>query len=540
MSDFLSVITPNTNLTVADYDAGIGPGASNSLATGDIRRRYNFGSRVSELAIPQDPFFRFVSKVAKKPTDDPQFKFTEKRPSFHKRYAYCMGFVTSAGEDSFGDATLTASNDGGTPVVADDTVKLYMAGDYKSQGNIQNVYGQTNNKVDVGVSGTTPQFFLPGQLVKVPMNSATYTAANWGSDYILIRITEVDTSPSSGAAIDSKYPALITGKVVRATSGTAPELSGWDADNFSPGNAVDGDEVVSDQAIHSVLEPSRSYVVGTAHQEGSGFPETWVDQPYASQYGVTQIWKTSMAMTNTARATVLKFEPNEWARVWKEKLIEHKWDIETSLLFGSQYEDSTGGINYTQGAVDYITSYGNTFSLSTSTKTQDDFLDDLSSYVDPRYNNSQATIFFCNTAVYNWLHKLSGYFANNIGSIQPFTGGTADTTASDSTKGVGRAEMSLTGRKKVFGVDVTTISTVYGDMNVARNIHLDGTNVKLLGINMKNCSYRPLVGNGINRDTSVYVGVQTLENSGVDRRVDQILTEAGMEWSMAESHAIWT
>ena len=32
---------------------------------------------------------------------------------------------------------------------------------------------------------------------------------------------------------------------------------------------------------------------------------------------------------------------------------------------------------------------------------------------------------------------------------------------------------------------------------------------------------------------------QTLENSGVDRRVDQILTEAGMEWSMPECHAIW-
>jgi hypothetical protein len=33
--------------------------------------------------------------------------------------------------------------------------------------------------------------------------------------------------------------------------------------------------------------------------------------------------------------------------------------------------------------------------------------------------------------------------------------------------------------------------------------------------------------------------VQTLENSGIDRRVDQILTEAGMEFGMAESHAIW-
>ena len=77
-------------------------------------------------------------------------------------------------------------------------------------------------------------------------------------------------------------------------------------------------------------------------------------------------------------------------------------------------------------------------------------------------------------------------------------------------------------------------------MNVVRNIHLDGTNIKILGVNMKYCAYRPLVGNGINRDTSVYVGVQTLENSGVDRRVDLILTEGGMEWQIAESHAIWT
>jgi hypothetical protein len=53
-----------------------------SKDTGDLRRRYNFGDRVSELAISQDPFFRFVSKVAKKPTDDPEFKFTERRPSY--------------------------------------------------------------------------------------------------------------------------------------------------------------------------------------------------------------------------------------------------------------------------------------------------------------------------------------------------------------------------------------------------------------------------------------------------------------------------
>ena len=106
--------------------------------------------------------------------------------------------------------------------------------------------------------------------------------------------------------------------------------------------------------------------------------------------------------------------------------------------------------------------------------------------------------------------------------------------------GNGNANFAMNGKKKVFGVDISTISTVYGDMNVARNVHLDGTNVKIVGINMKYCAYRPLVGNGINRDTGIYVGVQTLENSGVDRRVDQILTEAGLEMSCPETHALWT
>ena len=63
--------------------------------------------------------------------------------------------------------------------------------------------------------------------------------------------------------------------------------------------------------------------------------------------------------------------------------------------------------------------------------------------------------------------------------------------------------------------------------------------MKMLAVNLQNCKYRPLIGNGLNRDTAIYVGVQTLENSGVDRRVDLIQTEAGMEFTMPESHAVW-
>ena len=41
------------------------PGSNGStLDTGDLRRKFNFGDRVSELALAQDPFFRFVSQVS--------------------------------------------------------------------------------------------------------------------------------------------------------------------------------------------------------------------------------------------------------------------------------------------------------------------------------------------------------------------------------------------------------------------------------------------------------------------------------------------
>ena len=464
--------------------------------------------------------------MSKKPTDDPTFKWAEKRPSWNKRYAYVMGYIGSDGADDFTNAIIEAYNDGGTGsnVVAGDTLKLYMAGDYLTEGNIQNIYGNTSNKAaDVGASGTTPQFFLPGQLIKIPTMTADQNSGDsWGSSYMICRITAVDKDSYSGSAKDSKYPTLVTCQVVKATNSSYVDYAGWWTDNFSPGNA-DGDEVVADQSISSVLEKARTYVVGTAHAEGSGYPETWKDQPYSTNHGLTQIWKTSMAMSNTARATSLKYDSSEWSRVWREKLVEHKWDIETSLLFGSQYTDTSDDIQYTQGAVDYITGYGNQFSLSTSTKTADDFLDDMSNYLDPRYNNSTGSVFFVNTEVYNWMHKLGGYFKNNVEVSSNF-----------------RADFAMTGKKKILGVDITVFSTPYGDMNVARNIHLDGTQVKMLGLNMNNVKYRPLVGNGLNRDTSVYVGVQTLENSGIDRRVDLILTEAGMEWSMPESHAIWT
>ena len=510
--------------STADVASGGSTGSvryGSDLDTGVLRRKYNFGDRVSELNIAQDPFFRIVSKIAKSPTDDPEFKFTERRPSWHKRYVYVVDWKASS--FSAGDCSSAAQQNANATVTstlvdgAGDVLYVQVATDYKASGNLTNISGQSSGAFKVGASGTTPAFLLENQLIKINFHSnaaaATAALAFVVEDYIIARVMEVVESSTAVAGVVLKL------EVVRPLSSSSNnELSGWGGGGTAekPASVYD----TYNKAISSQLEPARAYVVGTAHGQGTGYPETWKDQPFSTGYGRTQIWKTAMAMDNTTRATVLKYEPNEFARVWKEKLVEHKWDIEQSITYGSQYKSSAEW--YTQGAVDFILSYGNVFSLSIASKTQDDFLDDMSKFLDPRYNNANATLFFVDTATYNWLHKLSGYFSNNLEISPNF-----------------RADMALTGKKKVFGVDISVISTPYGDMNIARNIHLDGSSIKILAINMKHCKYRPLVGNGLNRDTAIYVGVQTLENSGVDRRVDLIQTEAGMEWQMPEAHAYW-
>lgn len=475
--------------------------AGSTFDTGDLRRKFNFGPFVSSLNIAQDPFFRFLSMLRKQSVDDPQFKFTEERPSFHKRYAYVVGHSTDGVTYTVNDATVTATN-----IQQGDTWYVRMKTDWKSAGNITSRYGNSSSAVAVGATGTKPEFFVENLLVKIPFGSAY----NKPADYIIGKIESVTNAGSE--AVDLKLHIVRTLRV----PGTNVELQ-WLSASAPVANTYN----VMNAATQENLESKKTYIVGNAFGRGTGYPDTWADNPYSTGYGLTQIWKTALGMDNTTRATVLKYNGNEFMRVWGQKLIEHKWDIETDLLFGQQYIDSSG-VQYTQGGVDYVLNYGQQFSIAHTTKTADDFLNDMSQYIDPRVNSLSATLYMCDTFTYNWLNKLSGYFNNNVQMSPNY-----------------RADFAFKGTSNKLGVAVNKISTIYGDMNIVRNVHLDGTGVSILGVNLNYARYRPLAGNGINRDTSVYVGVQTLENTGIDKRVDLIQTEAGMEWQMPEAHAVW-
>ena len=90
--------------------------------------------------------------------------------------------------------------------------------------------------------------------------------------------------------------------------------------------------------------------------------------------------------------------------------------------------------------------------------------------------------------------------------------------------------------KGAFGHNVTKLETVHGDISLVREPLFRGMASGFMTlIDLDHVAYRPLVGNGINRDTHITTNVQQADE---DLRKDMILTEAGLEISLPETHAL--
>ena len=228
-----------SDLTVTDVDSPSSAGSGYN--TGDLRRKYAFGNQVSELSISQDPFFRFVSMVNKRPTDDPAFKFTERRGSFHKRYGYVTGWGATEGAIAGTEATPTASLLDGVG----DIIWVEMKTDYKSSGNIQGIIGQSD--LTVGSAGTKPIFFMAGQLVKLPLvttdgtNIDTAAEAFNVSDFVVGKVEEVNDSADT-LAVNLKLT------IIRPKTVTAVDWAGWGAATTA-NQALDG--AANTVAVHA-------------------------------------------------------------------------------------------------------------------------------------------------------------------------------------------------------------------------------------------------------------------------------------------------
>lgn len=273
---------------------------------------------------------------------------------------------------------------------------------------------------------------------------------------------------------------------------------------------------------------SRGQVVGSAYPEGGGKPTGWADVLGQTE-GYAQIFKTACPiMSGTAMATEYRGKKNEFQRIWDEKMREHKMDVEHAALFGVGHIDTTGGVldaetvnavkRYTWGILPYVSLHGNVGNFSYASSGYNDFVDFCQNFFAPENGNSQSKLVLASRKVIGWFNKLNS---------NSFLGNTMVAEA---------ARLDVQNIKSQFGFNLTRINTVFGELNFVSHPLLRGQwEDYAIVIDLPNVAYRPLIGNGLSRDTYYQTNVQAPD---VDGRVDQIITEAGIQILLPETHAV--
>jgi len=286
------------------------------------------------------------------------------------------------------------------------------------------------------------------------------------------------------------------------------------ADQLTCLNPTGSTETISPGAV--------GQVIGSAFGEGTDAPTGWEDKLYDRE-GYCQIFKTGMNIfSGTMMATEYRGIKNEYQRIWQEKLMEHKMDLEQGFLFGSGAASAealaTVPKRYTWGILPYTQQYGKVYNMSYASSGYDAFLDAMEDFFAVEGANSGNKLVLASRKVITYLNKLgSGGFMNNtIGSSQ--------------------YRLDVQNVPGAFGHNVTMVNTIFGNLHFVAEPLLRGPwEDYAVMVDMANVAYRPLVGNGISRDTFIETNVQ---DNGVDGRQDQIITEAGLEISLPETHAI--
>mgnify|MGYP003135609521 CR=1 FL=1 len=396
------------------------------------------------------------------------------------------------------------------------------------------------------VPTTDSQFRFLEDRTKVHMTDRSFlikgaqTLAAAGSNTTLL----VDTS--GGASVDFLIKGMVVQFAEHPNTGTPNDGSGdTTLDTEAITQAIGRIESVSHGASDTSIvvktveassgstqllqDDGEAVIIGTSYEQGSGAPDVF-SQKLDDGFGYTQIFKTACEMSNTARATVYRGYADEWDRIWNLKLREHKIDIERAMLFGMK--GSRSGIQYTDGIVGHIIKNGTATngsigayaestpylaSYATSELTFDGLLTAFETMYDPARGGSDKKLCLVSRPVMSHFNKLNGGFVS------------ASLTDGDT-------RYNFPSSKGAFGHTVLSVDTVHGSASmVAEPLFRNNASGHMAFVDLDQVAYRPLVGNGMNRDTSITTNVQQADE---DLRKDMILTEAGLEVTLPETHAL--
>ena len=355
---------------------------------------------------------------------------------------------------------------------------------------------------------------------------------------ITTNLAAVSVGATVSATLSAAQPWLVKGMVISVQSDAgnsgAPNHANARIEAVNSSTSIDIKWISNPGSDADPGASAKAQVIGTAFAEGSGAPDVF-SQELDHDYGYTQIFKTACEMSNTARATVYRGHSDEWSRIWNLKLREHKVDIERAMLFGQRA--SQGGVQYTEGIVGHIMANGQSQdkedaeqvaynegqaylkTVAAGSLTYDVLLKDLEVIFDAARGGSTTKLALASLPVISLFNKLGdgvGFLGDTLSSKMPYQFQKSD---------------------GAFGHKIQKVETIHGDISMVREPLFRGLSGEFMAlVDLDHVSYRPLVGNGINRDTQIETNVQAADE---DLRKDMILTEAGLEISLPETHALF-
>lgn len=298
--------------------------------------------------------------------------------------------------------------------------------------------------------------------------------------------TQLDFSGTTPAKVLKKGHTLINERTLEAVWIVADPISPYSSVEVLRGKGStaaqmnDGDGLI---------------VVGSHHQEGAAIP-TSISYDPSEIVNWTQIFRTSVYLTNTARATNLR-TGSDMVERQRETLELHAIETEMAYIFGTGVEDTSGAQpeRTTKGFVSLVTSNVTDFAGAFDQDTWETFLENVFE------DGSSEKLLLCgNTALTN---------INKIGRIH--------------------GEIQMTPRGETYGLRLRTYATPYGDLQMMQH-PLFSKNPTFASwgivIDPQYLVDRVLSGNGINRDTNYY---ENRQSPGDDATKDEWLTEKGLE-----------
>ncbi|AZN43361.1 SU10 major capsid protein [Paenibacillus albus] len=254
-------------------------------------------------------------------------------------------------------------------------------------------------------------------------------------------------------------------------------------------------------AAAALVDNDPLVIIGNVNQEGSGTRELKSTQEVA-KYNYTQIFKTPFGVTNTENATKM-YGGKDLSYQQMKAGVQHKIDIARGYMFGERKLDTSGAkpMRATGGLLSFLTK-NNYDAGGLLTQTEFD-------------NNISELVF-----KYGSKNKIMLASARLLSVINGWAMG----------------KLMINQEAKSFGLEIFEYVTPFGKYNIMNYQQiLEGAVYGGFGviIDPENVKHRPLAG----RDTKLETNIQA---NDADSRVDQYITESGLEVRLPETHAVLT